>query len=248
MKMIILRPTGKDSWSGIIKYKNCHEDLAPYYTRSGRIYTGLTQTDEERLGGLLGLDLRSGSDFWKNFHIRTSGKDIYLDLDDPMDELKYLFLKNHKRVANGIGDHKATANFILINQEAEAVEANNAARIRRKAIVELGKLGTAEMRQVLRLFGHNADTMSEPVVEQRVTDIVEANPEKFLERWVNNTTKDTEYLIKTAVSKNILRKVKTSYKYGTDVLGYTLEDAIDYLDKTENQDIKLLLLNAIKKD
>lgn len=243
--MIILRPTSKDSWAGIFKYKNCHEDLAPYFTRSGRIYTGLTEADEKRLGELLHLDLHFNSEFWKTFAVRTSGKDLFLNIDDPFDELKYLFLKNHKRVANGINDRKSTANFVLINQEYEAKEANKFSKIKRQAYVALGKMSVQDMRKALRLFGVNADSTDSEVVEQRLTDIVEENPQKFLDMWVNNDSKDTEYLIKSAVSKNIIRKNKTVYKYGTDVLGYTLEDAINHLDNPEHQELKIAIAKAI---
>lgn len=252
MNRIILRPLTKDAWAGIIKYKNCYEDLAPYFTRSGTIYTGLTSTDAERLAKALNLPFINGicplatnQDYWKTFHVRTSGKDLYLDLDDPMDELKYLFLKNHKRVANGTSDRKPTANFILINQDAEAKDMNEFNRIKRRAIVEFGKLNHKDMQQCLRIFGHNAESLSIDLIESKLFDIVEANPDKFLAKWVDNKTKDTEFLINTAVSKNILRKSKTIYKYGTDVIGHTLEDAIDYLDNPLNQDIKLTIIKGI---
>ena len=242
---VILRPITKDPWAGIYKYRGCNEDLAPYFTRTGRIYTGLTESDEQRLGEKLHLDLHSGSDFWKTFYVRTSGKDVFLNLEDPLDELKYLFLKNNKFVKNGISEFKATANFVLINQEAEAKEANAFGRIKRKAYAEMGKLSTQEMRQALRLFGFNAESLDAEVVEQKLADIVEGNPQKFLDNWVNNTSKDTEFLIKTAVAKNILRKNKTVYKYGTDTIGYTLEDAISYLDNPEHQDVKRVIAREI---
>jgi hypothetical protein len=244
--MVILRPLNKDSWSGIIKYKNCFEDIGSYYTRSGRRYTGLTPEDEEKYKDVVGAEsLSPYSRFWDTFSIRTTGKDLYLDIDKIEDLFKYTFLKNHKRVANGLGNMKATANFVLINQEAEAKEANTFARLKRRAIIEFGKLTPNEMRQCLRLFGHNAESMDAEIVEQKLGDIVEGNPDKFLAMWVDNTTKDTEFLIKTAVSKNILRKNKTTYKYGTDVVGYTLEDAIAYLDNPLHNDIKLAIAREI---
>lgn len=246
MNYIILRPTNKDTWSGIYKYRNCHEDLAPYFTRSGRLYTGLTEGDEKRLGEALHMDLNFNSEFWKTFHVRTSGKDLYLDITDPFDELKWLFLKSHILVANGINDRKATARFVLINQESEAKEANKFSKIKRQAYVALGKMSVQEMRQALRIFGVNAESTDAEVVEQRLTDIVEENPQKFLDRWVNNSSKSTEYLITSAVSKNIIRKNKTVYKFGTDVIGYTLEDAINYLDNPANQDLKIKIAQDIE--
>lgn len=243
---VVLRPIGKNAWSGLIKYKSCYEDIGPYWTRSGRIYTGLTQNDEERLGKLLGLDLKSGSDFWKNFYIRTMGKDVYLDLEDPLDELRYLFLKNHKRVKNSLMENKATANFVIINKDEEAKRENTFNRARRQSIKEFDKLSSDDIRKCLRLFGHNADSMSNEVAENRLFNIVEANPQTFLDKWVNNPHRDTTVLIEKAVSKNIIRRNKNIYKYGSDVIGHNLAEAIAYLDDPKNQDIKIVIMKGLE--
>jgi hypothetical protein len=246
MSRVILRPLNKESWSGVIKYKNCYEAIGPYFTRSGRYYTGLTMADEERLGNILNLDLRSNSEFWSTFRIKSYGKDIYLDVSDEMDELKYLFLKSHKLVASNIADRKATARFVLINQENEAKEVNTFNKLKRNAIKEFDKLTHDEMKRCLRIYGHNADMMSNEIAEKTLFDIIEGDPEKFLEKWVRNESKETEFLIKNAVGKNILRKNKTMYKYGTDVIGHTMEEAIAYIDDPNNRDLKIAILKEIE--
>jgi hypothetical protein len=246
MNIVTLRPVRRDHWSNVIKYKNCHEDLAPYYTRSGRIYTGLTTNDEERLGKALSTDLSSNSDFWKNFFIRTGAKDILLDLEDPFDEVKYLFLKNHKRVKNSILEKKATANFVLINENEEAKRDNIYNRIKREAVKAFDSMSVTDMRKALRLFGENADDAANEVVENRLYSIVEGNAEKFLEKWVHNVHKDTDFILESAISKNIIRKNKNIYRYGSDIIGNSKEEAIMFLEDLKNQDIKIAIKRAIE--
>ena len=236
---VILRPIGKNAWSGLVKYRNCYEDISPYWTRSGRIYTGLTTEDEKRLGELLGIDLRANSDYWKTFYIRTMGRDVYLDLDDPQDELKYLFLKNHKRVKNSLMENKATANFVLVNKDEEAKRANVFNRARRDAIKEFDKMSAEDLRKCLRLYGHNADSMSAEVAENKLFDIVEGNPQSFLDKWVNNPHRETAVLVERAISKNIIRKNKNIYKYGSEIIGHNLGETVAFLDDSKNQDIKI---------
>jgi hypothetical protein len=253
---VILRPLNRNGWAGVIKYKDCFEKIGPYLTRSGNLYTGLEDIvvngkvtinpDRERLEKSTGLDLSPNSEYWITFRVRTAGKDIFLDTSDAFDEIRYLFLKNHKNVMSSIMDRKPTANFVLINQEDEAKEANNFNRLKRRAIKEFDKLTSEEIGQALRILGHNADNISKEIAEQKLYDLVEADPEKFLDKWVNNNTKDTEYLIKTAVSKNILRKSKNIYKYGTDIIGHTLEDTINYLDDTANQDLRVAIMKEVE--
>jgi hypothetical protein len=235
---IVIRPLNRNPWSGIIRYKDCHEALGPYLTRSGALYTGLTEADEKRIGDKIGKDLRSGSDFWDTFRVKFGATDMYLDTADILDELKYLFLKSHKRVASGLSDRNPSANYVIINHEEEAKEVNTFSKLERRAIKEFDKLTPGDMRKCLRLFGLNAETMSNDLVEQKLYEIVKGNPDKFLSKWVDNDSKTTEYLIEAAISKNIIKRNKTIYKFGSDIIGNTLEDTISYLDSPANRDIK----------
>jgi hypothetical protein len=241
---VILRPIGWNKWSGITKYKNCFEDIGSYYTRSGQLYTGLSEEDEARLTKSLGLDLKKSSDYWKTFFIRTSVSDIILDTDNAMDELKYLFLKSHKRVKNSLMENKAGANFVLINRDEEAKRDNVYAKLEIEAVIEFNKLTPTEMRKCLRIFGHNADTMSTEVTQSKLYQVIKANPQSFLDRWVNNKDKEEQVLIETAISKNIIRRDKHMYKYGSDTIGNSLEETIGFLKDPRNQDVKLGIISA----
>lgn len=241
-----LRPIRRDKWSGQIKYRNCFTDIGPYLTRSGMQYTGLTKQDEERLTKELGLDLSRNSSFWPNFYIRTFSGDIILDLEDPMDELKYLYLKNHKRVKTSEFEHKASADFLLINKEEEARRSNIINKQRRKAIKEFDSLTAEDIRKVLRLFGFNGDNMEPEVAENKLFEIVENNPDAFLNKWVNNTHRDVEVTIERAVSMNIIRRSKNVYRYGSEVIGRSMIEAIDFMENPRNQDILLSVMKSIQ--
>lgn len=244
--IVVLRPIGRKSWSGLIKYRNCYEDIGPYFTRSGRIYTGLTPEDEIRIGAAIGADLRSASEFWKEFFIRTSGKDLYLDTDDIHDELKYIFLKSHKRVKNSILENKASANFVLINKDEEAKRSNLYSKVKREAIRSFDDLTPEDMRKCLRIYGHNGDSMSNELVEKTLFDIVEGNPQGFIDKWVKNPYKETEALIERAIAKNIMRRNKNIYKYGTEIVGHNIGEVIAFLENNKNQDIKIAIMKQLE--
>lgn len=243
---IVLRPLVGDPWSGIIKFRNCHEDLASYFTRSGRLYTGLTDADAERLGTKLNLDLKTGSEFWKTFFIRTSGKDMVLETEDPMDELKFLFLKSHKRVKSSVFEHKATANFVLINENEEARRANVFSKAKRQALRELDKMSTEDVKKALRIYGKRAENLTAEVAESKLFELVEGDAQGFINKWVNNEARETQYLIERAIGENIIRKNKRQYSYGTEVIGYGIEDAILYLENPKNQDLRMTIISEIK--
>lgn len=243
--IVILRPIKRNNWSGLIKYKNCYEDIGSYFTRSGILYTGLLDDDAERLGKVLGHDLKKSSEYWHTFFIRTNEKDLYLNTDDPMDELKYLFLKNHKRVKTSLLESKATANFVLINKEEEAKKASVYNRTKRTAISEFDKMSTEDIRKALRIYGHNADNMTNEMAENKLFEIVEGDPTGFISKWVNNKARDTQFIIEQATSKNVIRRKGRLFTYGTEKLGYGMEEVIHFIEEPKNQDIKIAILKAI---
>ena len=175
-----------------------------------------------------------------------TGKDLILDTEDPYDELRYLFLKRNKRVADGLSDRKATANYVIINEVEEAKELNKFNKQKRKALKEFDKLSFDDMRKCLRLYGHKSDTLDNEIVEQKLGELVDNDPVKFLLKWVENDSKETEFLISDGIAKNVVRKNKNIYKYGTETIGHNLEEAVDFLDNIENQDIRLAIINEIK--
>ncbi len=240
----------KDPWSGYKVYEDCKHTITSYIMRSGVRYTGLNGSDlaitKERLEKELGVDLSPHSAYWDNFAIFLGTKDIMLDTEDAEQELKYLFLKGHKRVAFGLNDHKPSTDYVLLQAEEEAKEENTKARARRRATIEFEKLTVSDMRKVLRLFGYNSNNSSTEIVENTLYKLVEENPKKFISIWVDNKTKETEFLIEEACAKSILRKQNTTYKYGSDIVGYTIYEAIEYLDNPANADLKGTILAQLE--
>lgn len=244
-----LKPIRANEWSGIQRYPNCSDALGPYFTRSGSLYTGFTKKNEEdrlRLESVLGYDLKPNSDFWTTFRVRIGDETVVLDLDDPIDELKYIFLKNHKRVKESVQAFKATANYYLSNPEQEAELFNEVNRIKRKAILEFSKLKSIDIKKALRIYGYKSDNISDNIAEDRLYELVENNPQAFLDKWVNNNNRATEYLLKAALAANVIRKQKNTYSYGTTTLGHTLEDALMFIDAPENSDIKAAIIKEAK--
>ena len=156
------------------------------------------------------------------------------------------FLSGHKRVATSLDKLTAGKDYLLINREAEAVEANKINKIRREALKEFDKLTLDQMRKCLRLFGLNGDRMSNELVEDSLFKMVDKNPQKFFDKWVNNNTKDTEFLIEQAIAKGVIRRDRTQYFYGSEMFADSMTEAVAYLDNKKNQDLKLTIINETK--
>lgn len=246
---VILKHTKKDVWSQLVKYPGCFTGLGSYWTRAGNRYTGLTDEDARRLEKAIGYQefhLAPNSKFWDTFMIRITEKPYEMNTNIPEFELQYLFAKNHKRVATSSLSVRPQHDFLLINQDHEAEEINKRSKVKRLAFAEFNKMSIEEMRKCLRVFGKKSDNISNELVESTLFDIIESTPEKFLSLWVDNKNKDTQYIIEAAIAKNIIRKSRNIYYYGTDVIGRSLEDVIAQLNDLSNQDIKLAIMQEIE--
>jgi hypothetical protein len=257
---VILRPLLRNAMPGVRgRFKNCFDWIGTYYTRTGNLHTGLSEQDKDlkleagttaaRLEKVLQMEpgtLLPYSSYWKTFYVRTDNKDIVLNTEIPDDELKYVFLRSHKDVADGFNDmSKPKADYVLINREIEAIESNKNGQLRRKAAVEFNKLSLTDMRKLLRLYGHRSDNLSSELVENKLYEMIERDPQKFFDKWVENKRRETEFLISDAIAKNVIKKNRSEYKYGVDSIGMSLDDAINYLDSTEHRDLKLTIINEV---
>lgn len=246
---VIVRIIKANPWTGLTKWSTCYDYISSYWTRSGNIYTGLTAEDAERLEKEIGFEqgkLAPNSSFWDTFAVKVGKKDVILDTDRPEDELKYLFLKGHKRVANGLNKITPATDYVMINRDSEAEEANKINKIKREAYREMDKMSIEDMRKCLRLYGIKSDSISNELVESKLNELIENDPQRYLLLWVNNKNKETQYLIEAAISKNIIRKNKNMYYYGTDVIGRSMDEAVLMLDDKKNQDIRLAIMQEIE--
>ena len=244
--IVELKIRKNNPWAGLLKYKACFDYIAPYFTRSGSIYTGLTPEDEKYYEKALGYaegTLARSSDFWKTFCVKVGARGVILDDEFPRQAMIIKFLSGHKRVATSLDKLTAGKDYILINRQAEAIEQNKINKLRRDAIKEFDKLTLDQMRKCLRLFGVKSDTMSNELVESTLFNLVDKQSKKFFDVWVNNKQKETEFLLEEAIAKGVIRKDHTNYYYGSDLIGDTKDTAVAYLDAKKNQDLKLSIIN-----
>ena len=248
--VVELKLRKNNPWAGLLKYKGCFDYIAPYFTRSGSIYTGLTPEDERKYEKALGYaegTLAKTSPFWQNFTVKVGSHSVILDDQFPRQEMIIKFLTGHKRVATSLDKLTAGKDYILINRQAEAIEQNKQNKLRRDALKAFDKLTLDEMRKCLRLMGvGEVNRMTNEVVESTLFSLVDKQPKKFFDKWVDNKTKETEFLIEEAIAKGIIRKDRTQYYYGSELMADSLADCVAYLDSKKNQDLKLSIINQIE--
>ena len=241
----------KDPWSGVKFYRNCNHYIGPYLTRTGRRYTGLDKEDQELLEKALNYEpghLAPESPFWDTFNIKIGETIpvIIMDTEVPYDLLRYKFCKGNKEIANGYNDRKPGAQYIIIEEQATAEEINKKAKEKIRAIVEYQKMSVEQQRKALRLYGHRTENVSREVIESSLYQLIEEDPSKFNMIWTDNVNKEIQFVIEEAIANNVLRKDRSTYKYGTDNIGYSLQETIDYLKNPAHNDIRMSIQSQIE--
>ena len=69
---VIVRIVKVNPWTGLTKWPTTFDYVGPYWTRTGNIYTGLSEEDARRLEKELGYEegkLNHSSEFWTKFAV-----------------------------------------------------------------------------------------------------------------------------------------------------------------------------------
>lgn len=246
---VIVRMTKVNPWTQLVKWSSCFDYVGSYWMRSGSRYTGLTPEKAEELEKKMGKqegELGPDSAFWDTYAVKIGRGELTINTNRPEGELMYLFLKGHKRVADGIKKISPNTDYVIVDKDLEAAETNKINKVKRDAYRALDKMNLEDMRKCLRLFGFKADTMSNEMVEAKLSESIENDPSKFIRIWVENPNKEINFIIEESLSKNIIRKNRSAYYFGTDLIGNGLEDVIAYLKDKKNQDIYLSIMSEIK--
>ena len=249
---VTLKPIKKNGWlpddhDGSIRYSKCFERLTVQATRgSGVLKTGLTEEDEKRLEKIMhmspGTLSKYNKDYWTMFRVDVPKEGLTLDLALPEDELKFLVLKAHQRVANSEMERfdSPFAEYIMTSEEQEAKVVNKKSKLKRKAYKVFSAMSTTEMKDVLKVMGKRAgDDSSVDFVESQLDKIVTDDPQAFI-NTVEDPTFKMRAFIDDCISSRVLVKSGTKYQLpGGDTVGYTLEQTIEYLQNPDNQEVYL---------
>lgn len=253
-------PEGHDGeyrYTGTAEYLTVQADR-----KTGMLVTGLTTDDEKRLVEKLNLIgntpnmpqstlSKYNKDFWGRFRIRIPKEGKILDIENnPMDELEWLVLKAHQNVANSEAEKLYTpfARYVLTSAEEEAVEVNKQVEVKSEAYSEYAKMSLKDKINFLKVYGRNpGKDPKESFVVAAVGKILEDDPKDFL-RVMKDSNFKVKLFINQCVDVNILRRQGTRYLLpGGDVIGYSLDKAIEYLKDSSNNEVKMTLMGQLQE-
>jgi len=243
---IIVRSLNKANWAGMHRYQKCHDHIVAVSSKGG-YQTGLTKQETSELEKELGLregDLSPYSEYWKEYAVTITNKDLILDMDNARDRLDLAVLKQDIRVANSINEkHKwPKAEYIIFDAEEDAREENDKITEEARAISDFVGLTPNEQRNYLKLLGKSVGSMSDAVVKNALFKIAKNEPDKF-NRITDTPNYKTKVLLYDLISGGIVKMKGGHYFYDEVQLGHGEESSCAYLDDPFNQELRLLLMD-----
>lgn len=239
--------------------------------RSGALMNVLSDSEKDFLEDYMGLEQNALSvylkkdNYWRNYFVRLTKTDSYLNLAIPEDYIKYKVLLSNKDYIcpdlQTLSDRRrVTYEFVLINEGDEVRQTSQTMSVSMEASVELGKI--LENKSVLKFV---TEVLSnKPISKQSKIDFIQAqafkemqaNPKLFLS-VVKDPYLKTKVLISECLDAGILRKRNDFYYVSANSeplceIGEesTLTVAAKYLNTPKRQEVKLTLeakLKALKE-
>lgn len=228
-------------------YPNVRMQWGVTIDRFDQRVTGLSEQDEQELGKAMNVDLSKNSDFWKNFVIVLTNKEEVLDLDRPMDKLKYLVLKTKKQVAASKNDIKPYSIFYMFNEVEEANKEDKAFDFILTAYKYLADMTQEEMADFLKLFnGTKTHNLKPVVIKKKLKDLADANPELFV-KFYEDKDKKFKIMFEDLIQKRIVKVKNGAYYHNEDMIGADLNLAITKVKNPKNQDLLLILKKKLEE-
>lgn len=242
----------KDQKSGklLSMYDNCKDYWVPGLDKNtGQLKTGLTEKDRKYFEKELQLqegDLLGTAPFWSSFKVEIPREGLVLREGNIKDELTLKVIEADPQIAKSLIELKTKANakYVLTNDSAEAKSSNNIRNVKAKAYATFYKLSQSETADALYLYGKDPSTLDSEIAQDRLGEMLEKNPAKFINIVGDKLFKDKVYFMKL-IREGIVKKHGTGVGtnmplyYEDIMLGNGLEESIAFIKDKENQQIAL---------
>ena len=263
MQLVEVRPIEKERWHGLKGKDAITRPVtieALLSSTTGKLATGLTPEDQERLEKLTGYDLSSDYNpnkphpFWSSpaGFVKLEHKTNIFDTSNPLDEIKVKLMKASDLVANSQKEYDEgkypLAQFVIYDEREEVEMKASRAAIKRKVVIEANSLSLERKADIVQiLLGVNVRKQSADYIELKLDEAIEKEgPQRVLDLIQRDKARTSLHAtVLEAIHKNVLRKEGTAVHYMEDQLGFDIEAAIDYLADKKNQALKAQIIEKL---
>lgn len=249
--------------------------VVPRYSSTGSFVNVLTNNEKAFLEKAMGLEYnalsvyRKKDNFWDDSNPMGIGRvilhkqDNYLDLSIPEDYIKYkILLANKDYIASSLQEledrPKATYQFVIINENAEAHQNLNKMDTIKRCYMEYGKIENDfdTLRVVVELISGRpiSSKVKLDYLQGKVNEYIQSDPRRFL-ATVKDELLPAKVLIKKCVEAGLIGMKNDAYYLREDNSplceineNSTLNNAAKYISSVKRQELKYSLEAKLKND
>jgi hypothetical protein len=259
--LVEVRPIERKKWHGKEAQENFAQPLTIeclYDTKTGKYATGLSEDERKKLEKETGYDLsdeftNEPHPFWNSAiaKIKLPARTVVFDTDKPLDYIKVKVLKASKLVANSVREYNEglypDALFVIFDEQEEAKIKASKIQKKRKAVQLAIKMSADEKINVIQIMsGKSMRGQSQDFLDVEIDKLIEDDLEGFL-KYVKMDSNEVyiRAAILEGIHRNILTKEGNNVLYMGDVIGVTLDEAVNYFLDPQNQKIKASILEKL---
>lgn len=247
--IVTVKKLRKDNWSGKFNYRDTNSTkIGIGMKSSGELAIPFTKEQlkewEEELGYAEGY-LAKHSVFWKEYYVALKANTTF-DTNIPQHRFDLEVIKSSKKVAKNYSEVNVNsyAEFVIHDEEQVAKVTNISRKNIKKAYALLDALSIDDMKKVLLQYGIKPFELSNEVVEAKLGDLLESDPNRFV-KIASDDKLELKNNILTAVHLGIVDYRGQVYSYGTTSFG-ELEEAVRMLSEKEYAETLASILKQIK--
>lgn len=247
--------------------------VVPRLSSTGMFVNVLTNSEKDYLERAMGLEYNALSvynkknNFWDDSNSMGIGRvtlhkqDNYLDLSIPEDYIKYkILLANKDYIAPSLAAledrPKATYQFVIINENAEAKMSSSKMDVKMKCYMEYGKIENDfdTLKTIIELIEGRpiSPKVKLDYLKGKVNDYIQSNPRRFL-ATITDELLPAKVLIKKCVEAGLIGKKNDTYYLRADGNPLcemneesTLNNAARYISSVKRQELKYSLEAKLK--
>lgn len=263
MQIVEVRPIERERWHGLKGKDSITRPVvieALLSSTTGKLATGLTPEDRERLEKETGFDLSPDHNpnkihpFWSSpaAFVKLEHKTNVFDVSNPLDEIKVKIMKASDLVANSQKEYDEgkfpEAQFVIYDEREEVELKASRAAIRRKVVIEADKLSLTRKAEIIQIvLGIAVRNQSNDFIDLKLDEAIDKDgPQRILDLIKRDKARTSLHAtVLEAIHKNVLRKEGTAVYYMDDQLGFDIEATIDYLQDSKNQALKAQIIERL---
>lgn len=211
---------------------------------------GMTQKEffETELGVDLNATLPTDKNFWRSDRrgrVILTKEGTTLNLNRPLDMLKYLILLSNKMLISPSYDErilKATYEFMIVDEDKVTVQKLAEANVKADAYVKFAEITNSKQAIVgfIKSLGRTIPaTATIDWLKNEVLNVLEKDPNYFLEIVTHPQYNDRIFVQEATEAGAIIRKGNKRYTLDNGSELGDLTDTIMYLNNPDNQEVKM---------